>query len=88
MVIVSPYAKAGAIDSTNATFASILAFTEHTFGLAPLAANDAVAYDYANSFDYFQAPLPGPPLTSHPLPPATVAYLHSHPNDADDDDVT
>ena len=88
MVIVSPYAKAGAIDSTDATFASILAFTEHTFGLAPLAANDAVAYDYANSFDYFQAPLPGTPLTSHPLPPATVAYLHSHPNDADDDDVT
>ena len=64
-------------DSTDATFASILAFTEHTFGLAPLAANDAAAYDYANSFDYTQAPLPGAPLTSHPLPPSTVAYLQA-----------
>jgi phospholipase C len=85
MVIVSPYARAGSTDSTNATFASILAFTEHTFGLAPLAANDAAAYDYANSFDYTQAPLPGVPLTSHPLPPSSVSYLRDHQNEPDDD---
>ena len=85
MVIVSPYAKAGSTDSTNATFASILAFTEHTFGLPPLAVNDAAAYDYANSFDYTQAPLPGAPLASHQLPPSTVSYLQTHQDDPDDD---
>ena len=85
MVIVSPYAKAGSTDSTNATFASILAYTEHTFGLPALAANDAAAYDYANSFDYTQTPLSGAPLAYHPLPPSTLAYLQAHRDDPDDD---
>jgi phospholipase C len=85
MVIVSPYAKAGSTDSANATFASILAFTEHTFGLPPLAANDAAAYDYANSFDYTQAPLSGATLAQHPLPPSTVSYLQNHQDEPDDD---
>jgi phospholipase C len=85
MVIVSPYAKAGFTDSTSATFASILAFTEHAFGLAPLTANDAAAYDYADSFDYDQTPLAGVRLTSHPLPPASNTYLKAHENEPDDD---
>jgi phospholipase C len=85
MVIVSPYAKPGSTDSTNATFASILAYTEHTFGLPALSANDAAAYDYANSFDYTQVPLSGGPLPYHPLPPSTVAYLQAHQDDPDDD---
>jgi phospholipase C len=85
MVIVSPYAKAGSTDSANATFASILAFAEHTFGLPALAANDAAAYDYTNSFDYTQRPLPGAPLAYHPLPPSTVSYLQAHQDDPDDD---
>ena len=45
------------MDSTDASIASMLAFTEHNFGLSPLNENDANAYDYANSFDYSQAPL-------------------------------
>jgi phospholipase C len=85
MVIVSPYAKAGFTDSTSATFASILAFTEHTFGLAPLTANDAGAYDYADSFDYDQTPLAGVRLTSHPLPSSSITYLKAHENEPDDD---
>ena len=36
MVIVSPYAKPAFTDSKAASFASILAFTEHLFGLEPL----------------------------------------------------
>jgi phospholipase C len=87
MVIVSPYAKAGYTDSTRATFASILAFTEHTFGLPPLAANDAAAYDYANSFDYSQPPLSVARLGQHPLPASTLTYLQNH-QDAPDDDVS
>jgi phospholipase C len=54
MVIVSPWARPAFTDSTPATFASILAFTEHTFGLAPLSANDAGAYDFSNSFNFGQ----------------------------------
>jgi phospholipase C len=84
MVIVSPYAKSGSTDSTNATFASILAFTEHTFRLPSLTANDAAAYDYANSFDYAQAPLAGARLTYHPLPPSSINYLKAHQNEPDD----
>ena len=80
MVIVSPYAKAGSTDSTNATFASILAFTEHTFGLAPLAANDAAAYDYANSFDYTQAPLAGRPADLAPAA-TLVGQLPTRPSE-------
>ena len=59
MVIVSPYARAGFTDSTHATFASILAYVEQTFGLTPLGINDAEAYPYTNAFDYSQTPLAG-----------------------------
>jgi hypothetical protein len=61
MVIVSPYARAGSTDSTVASFESILAFTEHTFGLTPLGLPDASAYDLSGAFDFSQAPLP--PIT-------------------------
>ena len=36
MIIVSPYAKPGYTDTTPATFISVTAFIEHTFGLTPL----------------------------------------------------
>jgi phospholipase C len=69
MVIVSPWARAGTVDSTDASIASMLAFTEHNFGLPPLNENDANAYDYANSFDYSQAPLAPVPMTHSKLSP-------------------
>ena len=69
MVIISPYARAGTVDSTQASLASMLAFTEHNFGLSPLNANDANAYDYANSFDYSQAPLAPVPMIRSKLSP-------------------
>ena len=69
MVIVSPYARAGSMDSNQASIASMLAFTEHNFGLSPLNENDANAYDYDNSFDYSQAPLAPVPMTRSKLSP-------------------
>jgi phospholipase C len=69
MVIVSPWARAGTVDSTQASIASMLAFTEHNFGLAPLNENDANAYDYANSFDFSQAPLSPVPMSHSKLSP-------------------
>ncbi|HJP65195.1 MAG TPA: hypothetical protein VKA30_02700, partial [Actinomycetota bacterium] len=52
-----PYAKVGFTDSRATSFDGMLAFIEHRFGVAPLTARDAVAYDYANSFDFTQRPL-------------------------------
>jgi len=87
MVIVSPYAKAGSTDSHHASFASILAFTEHAFHLPALNVNDREAYDYRESFNYGQSPSYSVQLAQYPLPPSTVTYLRTHPTE-DGDDVT
>src|SRR5207247_9288506 len=79
MVIVSPFAKPGYTDSTNANFMSMLAYTEHTFGLAPLTQADAAAYDYANSFDYGQKPLAPIPMTTPRVPHWQLTRLAAHP---------
>jgi phospholipase C len=68
MIIVSPFAKPGFTDTTPATFASILAYTEHTFGLSPLGPNDAYAYDFSNAFDYTQVPVKQITMVHRPLP--------------------
>ena len=68
LVIVSPYAKPGYTDSTPASFASILAYTEYVFGLNSLGVNDASAYNFANSFNYSQVPLTGAPMVQSALP--------------------
>ena len=85
MVIVSPYAKAGYTDTHPATFASILRFTEETFGLAPLSINDRDAYDYANSFN-FSAPIAGArvSLAQHPVSQSSRLQIAAHPIDPDD----
>jgi phospholipase C len=68
LIIVSPYAKPGYTDTTHTTFAGILAYTEQNFGLAPLGANDAHAYDFSGAFDYSQAPLKPVRVLTRPLP--------------------
>ena len=84
MVIVSPYARPGFTDSDVASTASMLAFTEHTFGLAPLGTTDATAYDYSDSFDFDQAPQPGIKLTQTPVPSSSIRYMQTHPVDGTD----
>jgi phospholipase C len=84
MVVVSPFARPGYTDSTDATFLSMLAYTEHTFGLAPLSQNDANAYDYVRAFDYSQPPLPPTRMKATPIPSWERAWLAAHPNDPDD----
>ncbi len=97
MIIVSPYAKAAYDDSTPASFNSLLAFTEHVFGLAPLNSSDGSAYDYANSFTVNLSPTaaPGRPvphgtvdLAQHPLTPAQQRALRNAPPDQPDQDDT
>lgn len=68
VIIASPWVKRGYTDTTHTTFAGILAFTEHNFGLAPLGANDAEAYDFSNAFEFAQRPLTPARMVHTPLP--------------------
>jgi phospholipase C len=70
LIIVSPYAKPGYTDTTSSSFAGILAYVEHNFGLPPLGPNDTSAYDYRNAFNYSQTPLKPIALQQRPLPPS------------------
>ena len=85
MVIVSPWVKPRYTDHATASLASMLTFTEHNFGLAPLNQNDANAYDYRNSFDYNQIPLPAIDLKPNPVPKASVDRISKSPPFESDD---
>ncbi len=86
MVIISPYAKVAGTDSHNATFASILRFTEEAFHLWPLGLNDALGYDYSASFNFAAAPTPPRVFPSQQLVPAsTLRRVASLPSTDDDD---
>jgi hypothetical protein len=84
MVIASPYAIAGFTDTTPASFASMMAFTEHVYGLAPLSSADASAYDYNKSFNFAQAPQAARALADHPVPAASEPQMINNPVDPND----
>jgi phospholipase C len=84
MVIVSPYARPHFVDHRTATLSSILAFTEHQFGLPVLHGTKAFAYDYANAFNFAERPLAPVALPLHAIPPSSLAYIAAHPPDPDD----
>jgi phospholipase C len=84
MVIVSPYVKAGFTDSQEATFLSMLTYTEHVFGLTALSSSDGGAYDYADAFDYTQTPLSGVATVRTQISRRERAWLAAHPVPKDD----
>jgi phospholipase C len=84
MLIVSPWVKPHYTDHATASIISMLSFTEHNFGLAPLTQADATAYDYRNSFDYNQIPLPPIDLRPNPVPKSSLDWIAKHPPDPDD----
>jgi phospholipase C len=90
LVIVSPYAKAGYTDSRPASLASILRFTENTFGLKALDVNDAHAYGYADAFNFAAQPTGARvQLREYAVPAASRHFLASHPvAEEDEDDPT
>jgi phospholipase C len=55
-LVISPYAKAGYIDSTMNDHTSILKFVETRYGLSPLNTRDASANNFLEAFDFTQAP--------------------------------
>ena len=74
-LLVSAYAKRGAIDHQTLDFTSILRFIEDNWRLAPLASRDANARSIASAFD-FSAPPRAPAFVSmtRTLPPAATAH--------------
>jgi phospholipase C len=83
LLIVSPYAIHGYVDSTPTTFAGILAFVEHTFELAPLNVNDAGAYAFGNAFNFAQTPLAPVPMVQRPVSAAARAATQNAENTDD-----
>jgi phospholipase C len=83
MIIASPFARPGFTDSTNASYASLLAFTEHLYGLPPFNAADAGAYDYASSFNYSRRirSRGATPMVHTRISPRTRAAIRRHPPD-------
>ncbi|MDP9259250.1 MAG: alkaline phosphatase family protein [Actinomycetota bacterium] len=74
-LLVSPYAKRGAIDHTTLDFTSILRFIEDNWGLAPLAQRDASAQSIATAFDFSAPPrLPELVPTSSSAPRVATAH--------------
>jgi hypothetical protein len=84
MVIISPYAKPGYTDTHPASFASLLAYTEHTFDLKPLAFSDSKAYSFTNAFNYTQTPLGPITLTTTHIPASETHWLAAHPPSPND----
>jgi phospholipase C len=61
-LIVSPYAKAGTISSTEYQFASILRYIEQNWGLGYLGHGDRHANSLIDCFDYAQPPIVFKPI--------------------------
>lgn len=53
-IVISPFARKGAVDSTPYDTSSITALIEHRWGLAPLGTRDRDANDLTNAFDFGQ----------------------------------
>ena len=62
LLTISPYAKAGTIDSRQGDFGSIIRFIEANWKLKPLPTESPSDGKLMGNFDFSQAPLPPDPL--------------------------
>jgi phospholipase C len=67
-LVVSPYAKAGLIDHTQAEFSSVLTFIEKDYNVPNLTDRDKNTTDLTQFFDFNQTPqaLPAMPMRTCP----------------------
>ncbi|MFM7718683.1 MAG: phospholipase C [Actinomycetota bacterium] len=74
-LIISPWAKRGAIDSDTMEFASVLRFIETLFDLPSLTERDGEADDMLSAFDFAREPQEPLvlPLRTCPLAPASAS---------------
>ncbi len=68
LIVVSPYAKKGFIDHTQAEFSSVLKFIETNYTLPALTERDKNTVDMTQLFDFTQPPRPLPTLTPRTCP--------------------
>lgn len=79
-LLVSPYARAGQINSDVLDYTSGLAFIERNWGLKPLAARDSAATSIAGAFDFRSPPRPAelrfaePAVARAPAVAVSVVY--------------
>jgi phospholipase C len=83
LIVVSPYAKRGYVSHQVYETASLLSFTEKTFGLQDLGTRDATANDLSDCFDYLQTPAA---YTAVPTKVSVQTLLHEKPSGLPDDD--
>lgn len=78
LIVVSPYAKTGAIVKTPTEFATLLKFTENTFDLPSLGATDASSHlnNLDGFFDFNAPPKKFKPITEGLY--NTLCYWSSH----------
>lgn len=57
-LLISPYARPGAVNSTTLTSAGVLRFIEQNWNLAPLTESDRVASSIGVGFDFTASPRP------------------------------
>lgn len=86
LVVVSNYAKVGYTEHNVASFASLPAFVEHNWGLAPIGPDDAVAYDLMGSFDFTKSRPRSVTLVQQPVPASSETWLKAHPRDLTSED--
>jgi phospholipase C len=88
MIMISPWVVGGHTDHNVATWASMLAFTEHVLGVPPLNSTDQNAYDYMQSFNFAQTPAQiarhRVVLTQHGVSAASIAQVATNPPDPTD----
>ena len=75
MLIISPYAKAGYISTTQYEFSSILKFIEERFNLNALSSRDTGANDTTDSFNFNQTPLAPLILSQRQCPLVSAAQM-------------
>jgi phospholipase C len=62
LITISPWSRAGTIDSRQGEFSSVLRFIEDNWGLTQLTERDRIANNLAYNLDFSQEPLPSDPL--------------------------
>jgi phospholipase C len=84
LIVVSPYARPGYVSHVNHEFASILKFTEESFGLPSLNQSDIRADDLADCFNFTQPPLQYLPVSTTLRP---AFFIHQKPSKEPPDQI-
>jgi phospholipase C len=83
LIVVSPYAKHGYVSHQAHEFSGFLRYTEEVFNLPGLGTRDVTADDFADCFDYTQAPQPYTQIPVTFTPAHFIAEAPSGPPDND-----